>query len=300
MRLRCALLLLAAGAAWAGDPPDAAPDSISSAKKDLAAVKALSSPAETSVAGLPSVDMKAVSPGPGGGRIDLPAPLPGGDETAADPSKKAEKGATGNWLVDAMERKPDKARSAPGRDALSRDDQDLSLKGSDRASARAELESQGGAEPAERDGPRQGAAYNPLESFMAGWISPRDRELLLPAKGDAAGGPDLAGARAQGAQDGALAGDFSVDGLLSLGELGASLENRAEPNPYLSATDLEAAPAPRMFAGPAALDAGSPAAHAAPSWFGSEAGPLEAPRTFIPDFARPADDDKYFKQMKKF
>jgi len=286
----------------AGEPPEPAPDSIASAKKDLAAVKALSSPADTSVANLPSVDMKAVSPGPGGDRIDLPAPLPSGDEAAADPSKKAEKGTTGNWLVDAMERKPDRARSASGRDSLSKDDKDLSPKGYDRASARADLESKGEAEAPERDGPRQGAgaAINPLESFMSGWISPRDRELLLPATGERTGSPDSAVARAQGPQDGALLGDFSAEGLLSLGELGASLEGKSEPNPYLSAVDLEPAPAPRMFAGPAAPDPGAPGGHAAPAWFGSEVGPLEAPRTFVPDFAHPSDDDKYFKQMKKF
>jgi len=297
--LRCALSILAAAAACAGAPPEAVPDTISSAKKDLAAVKALSNPAETSVAGLPAVDMKAVSPGPGNGSIDMPAPLPSGEDAAVDPTRKAEKGATGNWLVDAMDRKPDKGRSERGREsASSRDELELSLRSSDRASARAELEAQGGTEPADRDGPKQGAAFNPLESFMAGWISARDRELLLPAKRD--GAADSTAARAPGEQDsGTLQGDFAVD-LLSLGEMGASLEGKAEPNPYLSAMDPEPAPAPKMFVGPAALDSGSSEGHAAPVWFGSDAGPLEVPRTFIPDFARPSDDDKYFKQMKRF
>ena len=301
MRLRCALsILVAVAAARADDTPAPAPDSMSAAKKDLAAVRALSGPAEASVAGLPSVDMKAVNPGPGGGRLDAPAPLPSADDASADPSKKKDKGATGNWLVDAMERKPERERSRSGRDALSKDDEELQARGADRGSSRSELESQGGPESAERDGPKQptGPVYNPLEAFMAGWISPRDRELLLPARAEGAGEP--AGARPAGPQDGALQGDFSAEGFLSLGELGASIEGKSEANPYLGGADLEQAPAPRMFSGPTAPDAGSPAGRAAPAWFGSDAGPVEAPRTFIPDFARPADDDKYFKQMKKF
>jgi hypothetical protein len=136
---------------------------------------------------------------------------------------------------------------------------------------------------------------------MAGWISARDRELLLPAKGEGAGGADPARAHPGSFQEGGSAqGDFSMEGLLSLGELDAVSEAKAEPNPYLSAMDLAPAPSPRMFSGPEASELGAPGGRAAPTWFGSEAGSLEAPRSFIPDFAHPSDDDKYFKQMKKF
>ena len=33
---------------------------------------------------------------------------------------------------------------------------------------------------------------------------------------------------------------------------------------------------------------------------GVDAKAIDAPRSFIPDFAQPDDDDKYFKQLKKF
>jgi hypothetical protein len=304
MRFGCALpLVLALAVARAGDASEAAPDSISSAKKDLAAVKALGTPAESPVASLPSVDMKAVGPGPGGVRIDAPAPLPADDEATADPSKRKEKGATGNWLVDAMDKKTDKERSASGRDALSKVDRDLALRNGERAATREELESPGAPESAGRAGPKESNAsvYNPLDAFMAGWVSARDRELLLPARGDGAAGGEFARARPGSPQDGGPAlGDFTIEGLLSTGELGIAAEARAESNPYLSSADLAEAPSPRMFSGPEASGPVGPEGRAAPAWFGSEAGALDAPRTFVPDFAHPSDDDKYFKQMKKF
>ena len=33
---------------------------------------------------------------------------------------------------------------------------------------------------------------------------------------------------------------------------------------------------------------------------GVDSRPIDTPRSFIPDFAQPDDDDKYFKQLKKF
>src|ERR1019366_7039617 len=110
MRSRCALLLLlAAAAAGAAEQPEPAADSITATKKDLATVKALGAPVEGASA-LPSVDMKAISPGPGAARVDAPAALPADDEASLDPSKRKDKEGTGNWLVDAMDKKSGRER----------------------------------------------------------------------------------------------------------------------------------------------------------------------------------------------
>jgi hypothetical protein len=303
MRFRCALLLLlAVAAAKGGDAPAPPADSISATKKDLAAVKALGSPAEASGSSLPTVDLKAVSPGPGGERIEAPALTPAADEASLDPSRKRDKGATGNWLVDAMERKPEKARAGTGRDGLSRADGDL-LREGDRAALREDQDARGSQEPGERAGPkdRSAGAYNPLDAFMAGWISARDRDLLLPAKGYAAGGGEPARPRQGGFQDvGAASAEFTIEGLLSPADFGEPGGQAAQPNPYLASPDLSPAPGPRAFSSPQPPATTAPGDRAAPFFFGAQPDAIDAPRSFIPDFARPSEDDKYFKQMKRF
>jgi len=303
MRFKCALLLLiAVAAAKGGDAPATPADSISATKKDLAAVKALGSPAEAPASSLPTVDLKSVSPGPGGERIEVPAVAPAADEASVDPSRKRDKGATGNWLVDAMERKPDKARTGTARDGLSRADGDF-LRDGDRAATREDQDARGSQEPAERAGSKDrfSGAYNPLDAFMSGWISARDRDLLLPAKGDAAGGGEAARARQGGFQDvGAMPAEFTIEGLLSPADFGEPGEQAAQPNPYLASMDIAPAPGPRAFTSPLPSATAAPGERAAPLFFGAQPDAIDAPRSFIPDFARPSDDDKYFRQMKRF
>ena len=122
MRARAAfLLLLAAPLARAGDPPP--PDPIASAKKDFQSIKSLSGPADPGAA-LPDAGHEGPGPEPGEPlRRAGAARRPG--RTALDPSKKKAKEGTGNWLVDAMDKKDDKQRSAKGRDEGRKGDEEL-------------------------------------------------------------------------------------------------------------------------------------------------------------------------------
>ena len=300
MRSRCALLLLlAAAAAGAAEQPEPAADSITATKKDLATVKALGAPVEGASA-LPSVDMKAISPGPGAARVDAPAALPADDEASLDPSKRKDKEGTGNWLVDAMDKKSGRERPGSGRDRPSRNELDL-LRDGDRAAARGEADAQAPGEARDRQDPKEhsGPAYNPLGAFMSGWISARDRDLLLPAaKGEGFAAEDRG--RAPFQELGAGQTEGPMEGVFSPIDTGGWGDAKAQLNPYLAALDLGPASPVKSFAGPEAPDSSQAAEHGLPSSFGAQPGTLDTSRSFIPDFAHPSDDDKYFKQMKRF
>ena len=150
MRARAALLLLfllAAPLARAGDPPPA--DPIASAKKDFATIKSPSGPSDTGSSALPTLDMKDLGPSPGT-RPDAPVPLVDPD-ASLDPSKKKAKQGTGNWLVDAMDKKDDRQRGSRGRDDLQKGDRDL-LAGDDESSDKGERDPQDRRIPARRVG----------------------------------------------------------------------------------------------------------------------------------------------------
>src|ERR1700679_1944171 len=105
--MRAALALLfafTAALARAGAPPAPAADSIADARKDLASIKAPQGQGDTAVA-VPLMDMKDLGPGPGGPRLEVPTLESQEKDASLDPTKK--KVGTGNWLVDAMEKKSD-------------------------------------------------------------------------------------------------------------------------------------------------------------------------------------------------
>ncbi len=297
MRGSAALLFaMLAAAARAGDPPPPAADSIADAKKDLAAIKAVGQQ-ETGSA-LPTLDMKDVSPGPGGIRPEASALMTPDKESLIDPSKKKE--GTGNWLVDAMDKKSDRS---PG--SKSRDKDDLlkveldPLRGDkDAASLEDTRDKAGPKEPAE-------PVYNPLDSFMGGWVSARDHDLLLPSsKGDglpAAGLERAHGDLLPGLDVGP--GGSAGEGLFSAPEGAAPGDSRAGSNPYLAVLDLAPAPQVKAFLSPEGSGSnpfGLPDLSSGVSSVGAAAKPADNERSFVPEFALPPDDDKYFKQMKRF
>jgi len=305
------LLLFAASAARAGDTPAAAGDapapsgdSIAAAKKDFASIKLTTTPVESGPV-LPTFEMKDLGPSPGAARAAAPALTPADGQSPLDPSGKKAAGGTGNWLVDAMEKKPDGARSARGRDDLLRGDQDPARDG-DRLGTQDDRDAESSADARERASSRDVAdsVYNPLDAFMGGWISTRDHELLLPGtKGDTLIGGDLEKARAD-----TLPGiDFGPSGAVAEAALSAPdagwASSNAEANPYLAALDAEPAAAVKAFSSPELPAFSSPDSIDAPRGaISSGADPAQADtgRSLIPDFAQPSDDDKYFKQMKRF
>jgi len=272
--------------ARAGDPPAPAGDSIAAAKKDLASIKSAASRVEP-VPGIPGIDVKDDGPAPGGARAEAPALLPAGARPAADPSGK--NGGAGNWLVDAMEQRPDHPQSAPGKEVLIWGDKGAKpAEPGDKAASRALAES----------------AYNPLDAFMNGWISAQDRELLLPpARAENPMGADQAGSRAE-----TLPGiDLAPRGASGGGVLAARgagpADLKAAANPYIADLNLmstapmkpfSAADLPGMAPlGPLDLSRGNLPAGADPK-------SLDGSKSLIPEFAQPPDDDKYFKQIKRF
>jgi hypothetical protein len=296
MRAKGALLILLAAVARAGDPP--APDPITTAKKDFATIKSLSSPADPASV-LPSMDLKDLGPSPGA-HVDSPAPLPD-TEAVLDPTKKKEKEGTGNWLVDAMDKKSDRPTTSRGRDDGLKSDPDL-LRDADRSGAPAERDPQASAEAGEK-GDRAAAApaINPLDSFMAGWISAHDHDLLLPvAKSGGAQAPDAGTAQAESVA-GLDPGPGGIsDSLLPSPEGARWADSRPDSNPFIAALDFDPAPPIRLLAAPDASGFAPTGLQNGGSGPGVDPRPADASRTFIPDFAQPSDDDKYFRQMKKF
>jgi hypothetical protein len=297
MRAKGALFfVLAAAAARAGDPP--APDSIATAKKDFATIKSLGSPADAGSL-LPSMDMKDLGPSPGA-HIDAPPALPDPD-ALLDPTKKKEKEGTGNWLVDAMDKKSD--RSSPtGKDSSLKSDPDL-LRSGDRTLERGDREAQASPDARDKAGESEMAesVVNPLDSFMAGWISTRDHDLLLPTvKSDGAVAGGAGRTHAEGLDDLDLGQGTPSDGPIPSPEVAGWSEAKPDSNPFITALELDSAPQGRIFSTPDTSGFAPTALQNGPAAMGVDPAALDSGRTFIPDFAQPSDDDKYFKQMKKF
>ncbi|MGA2018039.1 MAG: hypothetical protein ABSH26_13905 [Opitutaceae bacterium] len=283
------LLVLGGAAAQAGDPPAAAGDPLAAARRDFASIKPAPATAE---AGAGPAFTAAKADGAAGEAAggDAGAAAAAGLSTVAPPGGK---GGTGNWLLDAMEQKGDRPRALGGTDDLVRGDLDL-LRAADGADRRESGPSQAG----ERSAPGALAAsvYNPLDAFMSGWVSPRDRDLLLPSRGDNPLGGAPGAARAQ---------LFSGPDLGQLGAPAGSAPGdlRAPGNPYVA--DLNLGPfaparAPLLPDIPGFAPLELPDLSHGMSVLGAGTAPLDSARSAVPDFALPPDDDKYFKQLKRF
>jgi hypothetical protein len=302
MRLSGTLLLAVLASAARAD--DAAPpaDSIAAAKKDIAAIKSPVNQADTAAA-LPALDMKDVGPVPGSARPDLSMLLSQERDAALDPSKK--KTGTGNWLVDAMDKNTSsRASRSKEKDDILKGDPDLVR--ADEKGVRLERDPLSPDDAVEKERAKEPVepVYNPLDAFMAGWVSARDRDLLLTSsKGDGLNGADLGKARAD-ALPGVEAGQPGPAADLAIQQVDASsFEDAKGANPYVWALDLPLELPMKSLAAPDA-SAFAPAefqdAVRGLSGPGVDARPVDASRSFVPEFAQPDDDDKYFKQMKKF
>lgn len=299
------LFAVFAASVRAGDPPAPANDSIADAKKDLSEIKAQAVQTETGSASLPTLDMKDVGPGPASGQAEPLIGAPADKENPLDPSKK--KTGTGNWLVDAMDKRSDRSQASRGKekDDILKGDPDL-LQGDERSGLRAERDLDSLDEKGEKAAPKeaQGPVYNPLDGFMSGWISARDHDLLLPSKRDA-----LIGGGAEGARSDSLPGMEAVqigtasESLVAPVDLAAFADSRPAANPYLDLADLAPPAQAKSFSSPdfsGLFQEGLPEISSGISAVGAEPKSGDAQRSFVPDFVQPLDDDKYFKQMKRF
>jgi hypothetical protein len=303
MRVLGALLLASAAmAAGAGDPTPAPDDSIQAAKKDFSAIKSSGVPNDSGSI-VPNLEMKEIGPIPGGALQPTPVPTPLDGFPALDPAKK--RTGTGNWLVDAMSNGDDDARPARAGDELPKGGADGTRSG-DRSERRGDKDSQAPRDSGEKPGerPSEPKAYNPLDSFMAGWISARDRDLLLPQGRQEAAAGDAPKGRADslpGLETGPSGG--YIDSALPSPDVASWSDSKPAANPYLPVGDSPIAPPMKVFTAPEIpvfSPDGDPSLLRVGTAPGVDPPPIDATRSFIPDFAQPSEDDKYFRQMKRF
>jgi hypothetical protein len=235
-------------------------------------------------------------------------PGTGSGKSGSGADARGDAGA-GNWLVRAMEQgTPSDSRGAKEGASIDSDRQATAADELVRLSG--DRESRGPGENPEASRP----ADNPLTAFMSQWISPRDQGVLLPVSGAGAQGPGARSAPVTPVSENRLGEAIqgigvqplpSVSGLAALQDAPSSLAaEKAAPNPYLAALEAPQAAASLQATLLAPTAAGfllGPDPHsalqpAAPPFSGTGT----ETKLGIPDFARPSDDDTYFKQLKKF
>lgn len=317
-RVRRAVALLAAlGLGWpvrAAEEPAAPPapagnrpaDTLEAAREELRRLR---------------MDRADQSPAPGGGPQLVPPEWHGSGRPAVPlrppgngVNAPASAATSPNWLLDAMQ--------TPGR-----------FSGGSRVPGERVSDLAGEGEPARRPDGRAGAAtgridpraavrraagepervdspavINPLTDFLDDWMSPQDYALLGPglAPGPLArpeGGPAGAMTVGRGGLSGlSTAGGFP-GGILMAPPVPAPANRGASEreNPFLTALQAPAGvpPAAVLPPRPPAATPSIPAVTGSASPHGMTGAPPPPPAR-VPEFARPGDDTKYFKPLKRF
>ena len=270
---------------------------IDQVKKDLSTLPVTKADLEQSRLKLPNIAAPATAADT---LTALPPPAALGRATE---EKNADK-HSGNWLVDAMrketdrrfagrddrkrrrddDRQPADAWSKPGRDR----DKESFLKTADQGAS------------AERDPTTLTTTVdNPLMPFMTDWISKRDQALLLP-KSDSIPGFDgnasfLPSGPAGETTPGLIQGDFGIRPDNAVAPV-----QRPERNPFLES--LMPATVSGRESTPVTLPDPRPnAAERSLQFLPSPENSSEAKRPPAPvDLSKPAQDTKYFPQLKRF
>jgi hypothetical protein len=308
---------VAATAAEQKSTAPAAPEpSISSAKKEFDILKAARDP---NLQPKGDAGRSATMPG-----LELDgAETPSSWLKAKKEMEKKKKSA--NWLIDAMEkeRKADRAELLHGSQGKAENDRELdplraALTGEGRGTETSPLSLEQAAAQAgtegEKDKERPASApqvVNPLARYMGDWMTPKDLALLQTAPtggsaretggavgpGNAVGLPGGGG----GAQTVLPSGGGGLEAAFGLGGSSRSPAPAApRENPFLQGLQPVASSTPPGFTPPVMAPLPPVSSGPAPSVFQPES-PVQAPlRTTVPDFAKPAIDDKAFKPMKRF
>ncbi|HWA88120.1 MAG TPA: hypothetical protein VG710_17960 [Opitutus sp.] len=281
-----------------------APDPIAAAKKEYADIKAATT----------SPEQQSLAVAKNGLELDLrerneritPPPWMSQKQSAKDAKDKSAKSK--NWLLDAMNDKSPPA-GTPGKKSLDRregatgDEQaDDELLSNETASPDEKGDSKRGDGDARKTG-KNAEAANPLAAYMAGWMTPKDFALLKPGTSGAdANATDIPspaglsdGLNAVGLAEAAHAETPAAN--LKLADPGAVFS--APQNPYL--TDLSSVLSPAEPA-PAIDFANAPTAPLVMEPALLPATPAKAPpdNPAKNDVLRERDDEKYFKQLKRF
>ena len=272
-------------------------DSINATKRDLDLIKSSRENAQPGAA-VPKFTVPEMQT----------APLPGAwtpKKPGAQPEKKS-----ATWLLDAMEKNSNSNKSRSKLDDLlgtntkEKDGEtELELDRRDPKDPKAGRNLERGerkTESSEEKNPRRDEpVFNPLTRFMADWMTPQDLALMKPVM-DVRPGGDLPGSgrveqAAIGNEVGLAANVESVLGLPAANKPFAA--PTVQENPYLQAM-LPSLPV--AGSGPAAGVAPAPMPQPAANPVMAPMPTLPTPKTNIPDFAKQAADEKYFKQLKRF
>lgn len=259
------------------------------AKREFDAVKSLREFGPDARDGVPRLTMPTM---PGAGIAPAVAP-PGSALKRPEQERQPSK----NWLVDAMEKRPNEKGARPGEDRDSdreHDPRDPRDSRSARARGDDEEEKRNRTEPP-----------NPFSRYLGDWMTPQDLALLKPAlDAHRADNTGLSGARPAGAGDSAFSwSETGAKALAASPKIGGRLQqaNPVRENPYLEALGGGRPPAP-----PVPLPASPPSgsfgnnASVSPNISPVPPNPLPARPGQVPEFVRPNTDEKHFKQLKRF
>lgn len=292
-------------------PVQSAPtdDSIATAKRQLDVFKADTAarsgdiPRDT----LPTVSLP---------QLGAPAPsLPSSSFNSSVDQRAAAKSKPANWLVDAMAKPRGNATKSGDRNARRSSlnaeprafgDEARDPDGDTLSDENSELEQTGTSQKQGRDTsstadkPKEPKdTFNPLAQYMTNWLAPQDYALLhraadlTPAsdRATSTSGSALPTVSGDAAFNVALPG-FDLDGGGGDRSAVAPVTKPAE-NPYLQFLSPPEPPATNPQ--PAA-----PAPVYVPQQVPEQVAPPSSASTSVPDFVRPANDDKYFKPLKRF
>lgn len=272
-------------------------DAIAAAKRQLEAMKsnAGSGGAGASSIALPRLDVPQLDP-----TVRNPSPATAESlRPDADPtSKRAE-----NWLVEGMKEREKEQRTAERKRAglLQEEREDLETSADDVLGRHRDEEVKSKTVGQEDRTSPTTAAANPLDQYLAGWMSPQDYALLRRTLDSASA------SKRDEAMPGTLAADVSdaasLETVLAGLQVGPSVVSKerfpekAADNPYLQAL-AETDRARNALASSVAPAAPPPSLKSPERVVPLPPEPTGKPT--VPDFAKPANDNKYFKPLKRF
>jgi hypothetical protein len=286
-------------------PPSAPPaeDALAAARRELQAMKAANAAGtEANSARTPQVTLPDFHP------PTDPAPLMTKEQLD---EKKAEEKRKANWLVDAMTNPKNEAakegRGIPGETGRDKDqnlllgrdhhDTDVWAEAQKRALSRKDEDTKT-SEPENR--PPPDTVFNPLSKFMTEWMTPGSLQILGSKSdkpsGFAPGPSDGGGAAAVIPETGGL---DALAGMMGNSVTPTkSANNSGSGNPFLAGLTATPEWLPSVLSTPTLS---LPPAQSMAPQFTPSPPPASAPeKPVVPDFVKPAVDDKYFKPLKRF
>jgi len=307
-RIAGAGALLAASAVFAADAaPSATP--LEDAKRDFAEIK---KPGVRTEADLGS--LKQNLPPISVGLPDALSPLPTSSPTRREADKlKTQREKSANWLLEAMRQpasgktrfKADReAASALGAADVADDETAAVLQSELLDDGRLTARENPTARSPKPENEEKSAPANPLDAFMASWMTPRDFELLASAAKTSSPAAPNAPREVGGFAPPPAAeapGFFANVNRPALG-FASEVPREPLPNPYLAPLESPLAGFAPPPVSPPANPAPAPPSlvvpGSAPTARGEGPAPTQTPSPG--EWLRGSEDAKYFKQLKRF